>query len=52
MAEPQHKEDQRQDKRNNAFEKFQDLAKKLMSVPKGEVDEERAEREREKRQGN
>lgn len=49
MAEPQRKEDQKQDKPNKAFENFQELAKKLMSVPKEEVDEKRAEREREKR---
>ena len=48
MAEPQRKEDHKQDERNEAFEKFQNLAKKLMSVPKEEVDEKRAEREREK----
>lgn len=51
MAEPQHKEDRKRDERNEAFENFQELAKKLMSVPKEEVDEKRAEREREKKAG-
>lgn len=51
MAEPQRKEDHKQDERNEAFKKFQDLTKKLMAVPKEEVDEKRREEEREKRAG-
>lgn len=50
MAELQRKED-KQGKPNKAFENFQELAKKLMSVPKEEMDEKRAEREREKKAG-
>lgn len=51
MAEPQRKEDHNQDERNEAFKTFEDLTRKLLSVPKEEVDEERAEREREKKAG-
>lgn len=51
MAEPKPKEDRRQDERNPEFGKFQDLAKKLFAVPKEEIDQKRAEREREKRAG-
>lgn len=49
MAEPQRKEEQNE--RNEALEKFQDLAKKLMSVPKEEVDEKREQEKNEKRAG-
>jgi hypothetical protein len=51
MAEPQRKEDQKQDKPNKAFESFQELARKLMSVPKEEVDEKRREEGQRKRAG-
>lgn len=50
MAERKPKEE-RNDDRNSEFEKFQDLAKKLLLVPKEKLDEKRAEREREKRVG-
>lgn len=46
MAEPQRKEDHKQDERNEAFKKFQDLTKKLMAVPKEEVDEKREQKKR------
>ena len=39
------------DKPNPQFEKFEDLTKKLLKVPKDELDEKRAQREREKRAG-
>lgn len=39
------------DERNEPFRNFEELAKKLLPVPKDEVDEKRAEREREKRTG-
>lgn len=51
MAEPKPKEDRKQDKPNKAFENFQELAKKLMSVPKEDVDRQREKQEREKRVG-
>jgi hypothetical protein len=51
MAEPQRKEDYKQDERNEAFEEFQDLAKKLMAVPKEELDEKREQEKNEKRAG-
>jgi hypothetical protein len=51
VAEPKPKENRQQDERNSEFEKFQDLAKRLFVVPKEELDEKRAEREREKRAG-
>lgn len=47
MAEPK-REDQ---KSSEPFERFQDLTKKLLSVPKKEVDEKRREKERRKRAG-
>jgi hypothetical protein len=39
------------DEQNAEFERFEDLTKKLLGVPKEEVDKKRAEREREKRAG-
>lgn len=48
MAEPKREEQ----KSNEPFERFQDLTKKLLSVPKKEADEKRQEdREQEKRVG-
>jgi hypothetical protein len=40
------------DERNPEWERFENTLKKLVKVPKEEVDEERAKREREKRAGN
>lgn len=48
MAEPKPKDEQQQDEKT-AFEKFEDLTRKLLKVPKEEVDEKRQEREREKK---
>lgn len=49
MAEPKPKQARRQDERNPEFEKFEDLAKRLFVVPKEELDQKRAERERDKK---
>jgi hypothetical protein len=46
MAEPKREE---QSKSNESFERFQDLTKKLLSVPKKEVDKKREEYKREKK---
>lgn len=43
--------DEKRDERNEPFKTFEELTKKLLKVPKEEVDEKRAEREREKRVG-
>ena len=51
MAEPKPREDRKPDERNSEFEKFQDLTKRLFAVPKEELDQKRAERERDKRTG-
>jgi hypothetical protein len=45
VAEPKHEEQ----KSNEPFERFQDLTKKLLSVPKKEADEKRREEGRRKR---
>jgi hypothetical protein len=50
VAEPKPKDDERPDERNSAFERFEDLAKRLLKVPKEELDEEREKREHEKKQ--
>jgi hypothetical protein len=47
MAEPKPKDEQQQDEKT-AFEKFEDLTRKLLKVPKEELDEKR-EQEREKK---
>lgn len=44
MAEPKREEQ----KSKESFERFQDVTKKLLSVPKKEVDEKRREEERQK----
>ena len=51
MAEPKPKDERHQDDKT-PFERFEDLAKKLLGVPKEEVDKMRAQekREREKEQ--
>ena len=46
MEEQKPKDDERPDERNPAFERFEDLAKRLLKVPK----EEREKREQEKKQ--
>ena len=56
MTEPKprhkHTDDKPEhDEQNAEFERFEDLTKKLLKVPKGEVDEERKKREQEKRAG-
>jgi len=51
VAEPRPKEDRRDDKRTEPFKSFEDLTRKLLKVPKGELDEKRTERERERRAG-
>lgn len=48
MAEPKREE---QNKSNEPFERFQDLTKKLLSVPKKEADEKRREEQKHKRAG-
>lgn len=48
MAEPQRKEDQRRDERNEPFKNFEDLTRKLLKVPKEGVDEKRKQERREK----
>jgi hypothetical protein len=47
VAEPKREEQ----KSGEPFERFQDLTKKLLSVPKKEADEKRQEGERQKRAG-
>lgn len=42
-------EDERKDEPSEPFERFQAFVKKIAAVPKEEVDEKRAEREREKK---
>ncbi len=51
MAEPKPKDEQHQDDKT-PFERFEDLAKKVLEVPKEEVDKlrEQEKREREKKQ--
>jgi hypothetical protein len=51
VAEPKRKDEQRQDDKT-PFERFEDLAKKLLRVPKEEVDKlrEQEKQEREKKQ--
>lgn len=50
MADEDRKDRDREDKPNTEYDKFQDLLKKVLSAPKEEVDEKRAEYEREKEQ--
>jgi hypothetical protein len=52
MAEPKPKDDEQHQEDKTPFERFEDLARKLLKVPKDEADEERRkyDQEREKRQ--
>ena len=49
MAEPKPKDEQEQNEKT-PFERFEDLARKLLNVPKEEADEQRRKAEQEKRQ--
>jgi len=48
MPEPQPKDNEKPDERTPAFERFEDLAKKLLRVRKDEADEQQREYERER----
>ncbi len=48
MAEPKPKDEQRQNDKT-PFERFEDLAKKVLQVPKEEVDKLREQEKRERR---
>ena len=50
-TDDKHQSDKPNPQPNPEFEKFEDLTKKLLKVPKEELDEKRAQREREKRAG-
>ena len=48
VAEPKPKDDEHRDEDKTPFERFEDLARRLLKVPKEEVDEQRRKAEREK----
>lgn len=51
VDEQKPNEERRPDENSEEFDRFEDLAKKLLGVPKEELDEKRAERERVRRAG-
>ena len=50
MTEDKPKDQKNRDERNEPFERFENLTKKLLRVPKEEADEQRRKDERERKQ--
>ncbi len=51
MQDEKPNNERKEDERNEEFDRFEDLTRKLLKVPKDEADREREKREREKRAG-
>ena len=51
MQDEKPNRENKQDERSEEFDRFEDLTRKLLQVPKEEADREREKREREKRAG-